>query len=93
MRDDLGREVAAMLNIEAGAPLYSYEADLSAVVRSDAPKSNVTVSGYERVLVACGPGHPKGFRFRWRETSPPNERFNWGAIHRRVEKLLAERAS
>lgn len=93
MKDDLGKEVAVMLNIEAGEALYLFNEEVRLVLRRGYPSTRVYVDGFEAQLVVFGQGHRRNFRFGWRMDGKPDERFDWAAIHKRVEKLLAEEIS
>lgn len=92
MNDALAKEVAAMLNIEAGAPIYRVEdwSGTATVYRDVSPGRAVTIDGYGTQLKVDGPGHPRGFRFVWRADKKPEERFDWKAIHMRCSQLADE---
>lgn len=94
MNLDLAKEVAAMLNIEAGAPTYRvepYDQARACVLRDVLSNRGVRVDGHGDQLVVAGvAGHPRGFRFKRLENKKPEERFAWGAIHARCSKLAEE---
>jgi hypothetical protein len=88
----LAKEVTAMLNIEAGESLYRHDEEIRVVLHVPHPPTTLYVDGSDERLIVMAPslGHRRGFRFGWRANRKPEERFDWAAIHKRVEKLLAE---
>lgn len=84
------KEVAAMLNIEAGTPLYrvkEWDADKASVLRDVNGSIPISVDGHADQLIVVATGHPRGFRFKRRDVRRSEERFAWDAIHKRCSKL------
>lgn len=90
MKPALGKEVAAMLNIEAGEPRYYYNEEVQLVLRDGLSSTRIYVDGSEARLIVVAEGHRRGFRFPSRVNEKPETRFNWQAVHQRVEKCLQE---